>query len=139
MQTNAGGTYAFPNVTAGLYRVDIQQAGFKHFIREQVEIQVDVTSRLDATLQVGSVSDTELVTADAPLLQTDSSSLGGVVGQQTVEQMPVSGRNVNNLLTLVPGVVAQGSTYGNAVSNQISSPVSLCAAVELGDRTANWR
>jgi len=122
MQTGTGGTYAFPNVSAGLYSIDIQQAGFKHFVRERVEIEVDVTSRVDATMQVGSMSETELVTADAPLLQTDSSSLGGVVGSPTVEQTPISGRNVNNLLILVPGVVAQGSTYGNAVSNQISSP-----------------
>ena len=58
------------------------------------------------------------MTTEAPPLQTDSDSLGTTIGQEEVESIPLSGRNVNNMLTLVPGVVAQGDTYGNAVSNQ---------------------
>ncbi|MBI3475735.1 MAG: TonB-dependent receptor [Acidobacteria bacterium] len=118
MPTSSAGTYAFANVSAGLYRVEVEQAGFKRFAQQNVEVQVDVTTRVDATLQVGNVTESVVVTTEAPPLQTDSASLGTTVGLREVESIPLSGRNVNNMLTLVPGVVAQGGTYGNAVSNQ---------------------
>ena len=117
-QTGGAGTFTFPNLTAGLYRVEVEMAGFKHFTRENVEVQVDVSTRVDAPLQVGNVTESVVVTTEAPPLQTDSASLGTVISQQEVESIPLSGRNVNNMLTLVPGVVPQGGTYGNAVSNQ---------------------
>jgi outer membrane receptor protein involved in Fe transport len=119
-QTGSGGTYAFPNLNAGIYKVDVEMAGFKRFTQDKVEVQVDVATRVDATLQVGSVTESVVVTTEAPPLQTDSASLGTTITQQEVESIPLSGRNVNNMLTLVPGVVAQGGTYGNAVSNQAS-------------------
>ena len=118
MQTGSGGIFAFPNLIAGLYRVDVEAAGFKHFIQENVAVQVGVSTRVDATLQVGSVSQTVTVTTEAPPLQTDNASLGTTISQEEVESIPLSGRNINNMLTLVPGVVAGGDTYGNAVSNQ---------------------
>ncbi len=117
-QTSSAGTYAFPNLNAGLYKVEVQMAGFKQFIRDRVEVQVDLASRVDASMQVGNVSETVEVVNEAPPLQTDSASLGTTISQQEVESIPLSGRNVNNMLTLVPGVVAQGGTYGNAASNQ---------------------
>ena len=117
-QTTSAGTYSFPNLNAGLYRVELEIAGFKRFTQDKVEVQVDVTTRVDPTMQVGNVTESVLVTSEAPPLQTDNASLGTVIGQVEVESIPLSGRNINNMLTLVPGVVAQGGTYGNAVSNQ---------------------
>ena len=118
LRTASAGTYAFANVPAGQYRVEIDQSGFKRFTAENVRVEVDVTACVDATLHVGSSAERVEVNAGAITLQTDSSSLGSVVGEQTVASMPVSGRNVNNLLTLVPGVTAGGSTYGTASGNQ---------------------
>lgn len=118
VQTDAAGNYSFPEVPAGQYNVDVEKSGFKHFTKQNVGIDVDVASRVDARLEVGSVSQSVVVNSEAITLQTDSSSLGSVVNQNTVENVPVSGRNVNNLLTLVPGVQAGGSTYGTAQGNQ---------------------
>ena len=118
VKTMGGGTYSFPNLNAGLYRVDVEIAGFKRFTQDRVEVQVDLATRVDAAMQVGNVTESVLVTSEAPPLQTDSASLGTTIGQKEVESIPLSGRNVNNMLTLVPGVVAQGGTYGNAASNQ---------------------
>src|SRR5437588_475018 len=118
MQSSSAGTYSFPNLIAGMYRVEIQTQGFKQFIQDRVEVQVDVATRVEARLQVGVVTESVVVTTEGPPLQTDSASLGTTISQQEVESIPLSGRNVNNMLTLVPGVVAQGGTYGNAVSNQ---------------------
>src|SRR5262249_59507359 len=69
-------------------------------------------------MEVGRVIEGGVAPPEAPPLQTDSASLGTTISQREVESIPLSGRNVNNMLTLVPGVVAQGGTYGNAVSNQ---------------------
>ena len=112
------GSYSVPNLPAGAYRVEVELQGFKQFVRSDVQVQVDVTSRVDVTLDVGNITETITVAGSAPLLQTDSASLGNVVPQEAIRSIPLSGRNVNNLLTLVPGVVAQGSTSGNLVSNQ---------------------
>lgn len=120
VSTSAAGTYSVPNLAAGTYRLEVQQSGFKHFVRSSVEVQVDVTSRVDVSLQVGDISESIEVTSAAPILQTDNSSLGTVVPQEEVQSIPLSGRNINNLLALVPGVVAQGGTYGNAVGNQFN-------------------
>ena len=117
-QSSGAGTYAFPNLNAGVYRVEVEMQGFKRFTQDRVEVQVDVATRVDPVLPVGNVTESVLVTTEAPPLQTDSASLGTTIGQKEVESIPLSGRNVNNMLTLVPGVVAQGGTYGNAASNQ---------------------
>jgi len=76
MPTSSAGTYAFANVSAGLYRVEIEQAGFKRFTQQNVEVQVDVTTRVDATLQVGNVSESVVVTTEAPPLQTTARPWG---------------------------------------------------------------
>src|ERR1051326_3350025 len=116
--TGPTGNYTFPNVNAGRYRLEIEKAGFNKLVREPLEVQVDVMSRADAALQVGAVTQTVEVTTQAPLLQTDSSSLGQTVEANQIVATPISGRNTNNLLTLVPGVVAGGTTYGVMVGNQ---------------------
>ena len=115
--TGTSGTYTFPNVSGGRYRLEIEKSGFKKQVNE-FDVKVDVTARVDAALELGAVSESVVVTSEAPLLQTDSSSLGQVVDQAQVAATPLSGRNVNNLLTLVPGVIAGGTTYGNFVGNQ---------------------
>jgi len=121
-QSGSAGTYAFPNLNAGVYRVEVEMQGFKRFTQDRVEVQVDVATRVDPVLPVGNVTESVLVTTEAPPLQTDSASLGTTIGQKEVESIPLSGRNVNNMLTLVPGVVAQGGTYGGATTIMSAEP-----------------
>jgi Carboxypeptidase regulatory-like domain/TonB dependent receptor len=116
--TGSAGSYAFANVPPGEYRVAIEQSGFEQFTAQNVEVQVDQTTRVDAALQLGSVSQSVEVTSSAITLQTDTSSLGAVVTNQTVQNLPISGLNVNNLIALVPGVSAGGSTYGTPAGDQ---------------------
>jgi hypothetical protein len=117
-QTDGNGNYQFLNLVPGSYRVDIEKTGFKHLTRDQVQVRVDNTSRVDGTLDIGEVSQTVEVSAQATLLQTESATLNNVVEGRQVQEMPLNGRNVMNLLALVPGVVPQGSTQGNPLANQ---------------------
>src|ERR1700728_765638 len=115
--TNAAGDYQFVNLTPGNYRVDVENSGFKHFIRTNVVVQVQGSTRVDASLELGNVSETVQVTSQAPLLETQQATVGQVVAGRAVVELPLNGRNVFNLLSLSPGVVPQGGTQAsNAVS-----------------------
>jgi hypothetical protein len=110
--TNADGIYVLVNLLPGNYRIDAERAGFKRFSQQPVIIQVHQSYRIDIRMQVGAVTQTVHVTAATPLLQPQTSSLGQVVAGRSVTEMPLNGRNVFNLMELVPSVVPQGSALG---------------------------
>jgi len=120
-QSNTDGNYEFVNLLPGRYRVEVEKTGFKHLTRDDIPVEVQATVRLDASMQVGEVGQTVEVTGQAPLLQTDTSSLGTIVESRKVQEMPLNGRNVINLITLVPGVVAQGDAMTNPTGQNIFS------------------
>ncbi|SNS35842.1 Carboxypeptidase regulatory-like domain-containing protein [Granulicella rosea] len=113
----SGGTFSFLNLNPGLYEVTVTNAGFKASTRSNVEVTIGGTVRVDISLQVGDVTQTVTVEATQAPLQTDSASLGGVVEGRQVLESPLNGRNVNNLLDFVPGVVPGGGTSGNTMAN----------------------
>jgi hypothetical protein len=75
-----------------------------------VAVETQSTSKIDIPLQIGDVSQTVEVTAQTPLLQPESSSLGQVVDERRTTEMPLNGRNPLNLVALVPSVVPQGGS-----------------------------
>src|SRR5712692_116780 len=75
-ETNQNGYYMFPNLEAGVYRVQVEHAGFRTAVRERAEVVVNSTVRVDVELQTGAVSDTVDVRAEAQALQTDRSDTG---------------------------------------------------------------
>ena len=113
--TGDSGAYQFVNVIPGEYRLDVEKAGFKHFGRTNVVVQVQQDTHIDASLTVGQVSETVEVTSETPLLQAETSSLGQVVEQRKANELPLNGRNIFNLITLSPGTVAQGGSGGSPV------------------------
>jgi len=115
--TGGGGIYSFLNLNPGSYVVNVTSAGFKSSTRTGVDVTIGGTTRVDASLEVGDVSQTVNVEAATATLQTDSSSLGGVVEGRQVVESPLNGRNVNNLLDFIPGVVPGGGTSGNTMAN----------------------
>jgi len=119
-QTTTGGDggFQFVELVPGTYRIDVEQTGFKRATREQVEVTVSSAVRADISMQIGDVTQTVEVQATAPLLQTENASLSQVVNNRSVEELPVNGRNILNLATLVPGVVPQGTTDGNALTGK---------------------
>lgn len=137
-QTDNSGNYQFVNLVPGVYRIDIETKGFKHLTREQVQVEVQSAVRIDAALQIGDVGQVVEVAAETPLLQTETSALGQVVDSRTVQQMPLNGRNVLNLVALVPGVVAQGSSLGNPTNTNISAWGNYQIGGGLGNQSAAY-
>lgn len=120
MSASTSGVYSFADLQPGRYKLDVDAPGFRHFTLTGIEVLTGGTTRANAAMQVGEVSQTIEVTSAAPLIQTDSANLGGVIEGRTVQTIPLNGRNVNNLLELVPGVQPGGSTSGNISTNQIA-------------------
>jgi hypothetical protein len=135
-QTDASGNYQFVNLVPGVYRVDIESAGFKHLTRDNVQVEVQSAVRIDAAMQVGDVGQLMEVTAQGEQLQTETSALGQVVESRVVQQMPLNGRNVLNLVALVPGVVAQGQSMGNSTNTNISAWGNYQIGGGLGNQSA---
>ena len=113
--SGSDGLFTFVNLFAGQYRIDIEKQGFKHYARLSVTVDVQQTTHIDATLQVGQVSETVEVTSETPLFQPETSSLGTIVDQREANELPLNGRNIYNLATVTPSVIPQGSTQGNVV------------------------
>ncbi|MGA8432371.1 MAG: TonB-dependent receptor [Candidatus Sulfotelmatobacter sp.] len=109
------GLFTFVNLFPGQYRVDVEKQGYKHFTRSGIAVDVQQSTRIDAALQVGEISQVVEVTSETPLLQAETSSLGTVVDQREANELPLNGRNIFNLTTVTPSVVPQGNTQGNVV------------------------
>src|SRR5208337_658477 len=77
--SGSSGLFTFVNLFAGQYRIDVEKQGFKHFVRSGITVDVQQSTHVDAALQVGQVSQVVEVTAETPLLQAETSSLGQVV------------------------------------------------------------
>jgi hypothetical protein len=114
---NFGG-YQFLNLIPGVYKVDVEQVGFKRATQDNIEVTVASAVRADISMQVGEVTQSVEVQATSPLLQTENANLSQVVNSRSVEELPVNGRNILNLAALVPGVVPQGTTDGNALTGK---------------------
>ena len=119
--TNDAGEYAIPQLPVGNYTVAVEEAGFKKTDKTGIELRVDDRLRIDIALAVGQVTDTVAVEATAPVINTDSSTLGNVVDNKKVTELPLNGRNFLQLNLLVPGVNqgvkgSQNQTQGGSIS-----------------------
>jgi Carboxypeptidase regulatory-like domain/TonB dependent receptor/TonB-dependent Receptor Plug Domain len=119
--TNEAGEYSIPQLPVGQYTIAVEQANFKKAERTNVELRVDDRLRVDFVLTVGQVSDTVAVEETAPVISTDSSTLGNVVDNKKVTELPLNGRNFLQLNLLVPGANqgvkgSQNQTQGGSIS-----------------------
>ena len=110
LETEAAGLYRLVNLVPGQYRLEAQADGFKRFVQEPITVAVDASIRIDPILEIGEVTEVVEVTAQTPLLQSQTGSLGQVVEARKVSEIPLNGRNVLNLVALAPGVVPQGQS-----------------------------
>ena len=107
-QTDQNGEFVAPFLLPGEYEVAAEGAGFKKAVRKGLTLQVADTTHVDLTLEVGAVSETTLVSAEAPLVKTDTSEVGQVIQEQAIHELPLNsatGRNFTALMALVPGTI----------------------------------
>ena len=103
-KTRENGGYVVASLSPGLYRVRVELIGFRAVSREGIHLATGETVRLDFELELGGLAEAVTVTADAPLLRSESSSLGHVVENRKVVALPLNGRSFITLASLVPGV-----------------------------------
>ena len=104
-QTSADGSYSLPELPIGTYNLTVSQTGFQTFVASGVVVNVATERRVDAALKTGEVSTKVEVSADQlPMVETTTNDLGGVMTAQTVENLPVNGRDYTKLIYLQPGV-----------------------------------
>jgi Carboxypeptidase regulatory-like domain/TonB dependent receptor-like, beta-barrel len=103
--TNDRGVYSLPGLRPGEYTITIELDGFSKFVQSTVTLQVAQVLRLDATLQAGSLTETVQVQAAPSLLQTQVSSRGSVIDERKILNLPLNGRDYNQLALLSPGVL----------------------------------
>lgn len=102
--TDADGAFVFTNQRPGVYHVSFQASGFGELVRENVTLTTGERIRLDETLAVAGVGATVTISSDAPLLRSETSSLGQVIDNRKVVGLPLNGRNFLQLVGLAPGV-----------------------------------
>ena len=102
--SDASGSYVVPNLSPGIYSVRGMAKGFKSVERQNIEVEVATDRTVDLTLPTGSVSETVVVTEEVPLINATSSTLGGTLSNKEINDLPLNGRNYENLLQLRPGV-----------------------------------
>ncbi|HKC84876.1 MAG TPA: carboxypeptidase-like regulatory domain-containing protein, partial [Blastocatellia bacterium] len=104
------GGYTVTNLRPGLYTVTVEAPSFRRFVQEGVRLTTGERIRLDMSLTVGGVNEEVKVTADASLLRTETGSLGQVILNRRIVDLPLNGRNFFTLITLAPGVAAPPPT-----------------------------
>src|SRR5579863_8495290 len=116
--TNSAGNYAFPALLPDVYNVKAEMLGFKGEVREAVELEVEQIARIDFHLQVGAVTETVEVTGGAPLLTTESATVGTVIDNNRIVNLPLNGRSFTQLIALSPNVAYNSVASGGQASTR---------------------
>jgi hypothetical protein len=104
-ETNSSGSFNVPFLLPGEYRVMAELTGFKRFVQDGVQVRVSETVELNVSLQVGAVTETTEIKSETPLLDTASPSLGQVIDERRVHELPIWSGNPSELTLLAPGVM----------------------------------
>jgi hypothetical protein len=107
--TNETGTYVLSNLAIGPYRLEASLPGFRSFVQTGIVLQVNANVVIQPTLEVGQVTEQVEVEANAALVETRSSTVGQVIENQRILDLPLNGRNVTDLITLAGAAVVNGN------------------------------
>src|SRR5256714_10477181 len=107
--TTESGLYSFASLPVGNYTITVEKQGFKTLQQKSNALQVGEPLTVDGALEIGQVSETVTVTGGAEQLQNSNATIGNVVEQKAIEQLPLNGRNPLTLLVLEPGVTQRSA------------------------------
>src|SRR5713101_2245065 len=105
LTTGQAGEYNAPNLIPGTYTVRAQASGFRTVERQNILLEVGQEIQVDLKLQPGAMTETITVTEAVPMVETTNATLGGTLSNQTINDLPLNGRNYENLLQYRPGIV----------------------------------
>jgi Carboxypeptidase regulatory-like domain len=118
LTTDQTGSFVAPDLQPGVYKARVEAKGFKSIERPNITIEVATDVRADFTLQPGQVTETMTIEEEVPLVNTTSATLGGTLSNKEINDLPLSGRNYENLLQLRPGVMRYpGGGFSTTSSN----------------------
>jgi Carboxypeptidase regulatory-like domain/TonB-dependent Receptor Plug Domain len=129
--TDESGDFQVLGLSVGLHQVRATKDGFKAVVRNGINLEVGQDAKLTFQLQIGEVVQEIVVTADAPVVNTTTASVAGMVGEEQVKDLPLDGRSFDNLITLNPGTI----NYGAFKSTNTSTSNGNIFSVD-GRRTA---
>ena len=108
VQTNDSGLYAFLALPPGVYHLKAELVGFRIIERKNIEVQVGSSNRIDLALEVGELNNVLEISGGAPLLQSETTSVGTVIENRRIVELPLNGRNYLQLTSLIPGATTNG-------------------------------
>ena len=120
LTTDAAGEYAAPDLIAGHYKVRAEAKGFKSVERPNVALEVAKDARIDFSLPAGQVEQVVTVTDEVPLVESTNDTLGGTMSNKQINDLPLNGRDFQNLVVLQPGVMSYpGGGYETTSSDGV--------------------
>jgi hypothetical protein len=103
--TDTAGNFRVLSLALGLHEIKVEKTGFNAAVRTGINLQVGQDAVVSLRLELGEIAQAVTVTGDAPLVNTTTSSVSGMVGEQAVKELPLNGRSFDNLITLNPGAI----------------------------------
>ncbi len=134
--TNSSGVYSFPNLVPGIYDVKVASAGFDSVVKTGVELQVQQTARIDFDLRVGQSTQTVEVSGLAALLTTETATVGTVIEEKRITDLPLNGRNFFSLVALSPNVTYGFTAAAQAAGREGGSRAAV--TMSLAGGRATW-
>jgi hypothetical protein len=118
LTTNGSGDYVAPGIEPGIYSISVEAPNFRKVVRERVQVEVATDLKIDFQLPTGATSEVLEVKDDAPLVDASTSTLNGVLSNKGINDLPLQGRDFQNLLALHPGVQREpGGGFHSVTSN----------------------
>lgn len=149
-QTDSNGNYQVAALPPGVYSIEVQIQGFKTGLADQVTLEVAKTVVQNFQMDVGAISEQVLVSSDVPVIETSTTSVGTVINQRTVQEIPLNGRHFVDLGLLIPGSVTppqngfltaplrgQGSFAINTAGNREDTVNFMINGINLNDMVQN--
>lgn len=135
-ESNDSGSYAFPALQPGVYSLRAEKEGFKAFVQTGIPIEVQQRARIDIALQIGSITEFVEVSASGALLQTENATVGTVIENKRIVELPLNGRNALQLVALAPNVSFGFPSAGQADSRQ--GGVRSAQSIAVGGQRAQF-
>ncbi|MBI4890857.1 MAG: TonB-dependent receptor [Acidobacteria bacterium] len=132
VRTDSSGFYQANYLRPGAYRISASSAGFKRAVRDGLTLQVEGRLRIDLRLEIGDAATSVNITTDAPLIESESASLGQVVSARSVGELPIRGRNIFDLVGLSAGVQVNPRAIGSTASTgDVNAPLFVLSDISI--------